>query len=548
LTQTGIAQAVDTDQSYTSYSIKKSLEKGLVKECIGRTKSGKRKQKYFLLTYNGIEHTQELKKNLSNLTIRLKHSPGALRIMRIRNIIPYLERKKICPDITEVDLYNNISKSGTVDIEALRNIKKAQFYDFSVDAPIITHFFGRKRELALLEKWVEDREGHNIIFIHGMPGIGKTTLAAKLIEKYRESKHLYWHSFHELDTLRGVLLKLNGFLSKLGYDQLEMHLRMRKNLDYYKVSKILEKSIGTIDAILIFDNFQKSNDKIRAFFIYIYRMLLSSSKTKMLILSREIVTFFDGSDVILGKAITELELKGLDFENSKKILKEKGFDRKKFEDIYKQTDGNPLLLEILGGSKNLLDKFIHDELFSKLNDDEKKILSVISVYRIPVPEDCLAMNDDVDFETLFMLIQKSLVKQVAKKRYFLHDLVKKFFYKWLSSSERKKHHLFAARWYENRDEYIDIIEAIYHYQEAGEYKKASQIAIDISPDIFDGGYIAEFQVILERFDEENLETNDWADILILKGKTYYICGEWKKALLYLTQSADVAYIIGDKKL
>ncbi len=544
LTQNGIAQAVGTSQSHTSRSIKKLVKKRLVGERIGRVKLGKRKQSYYCITEGGKGQARELKKELSNLEITLKHPASPSRMMKLKDIIPYLGEKGICSGITDLDIYTCTSKDSTLDIESLEKIEKAQFVDFSADAPRILHFFGRKREIATLKKWVEDEEEHNIIFIHGMAGIGKTTLAAKLIEGYRGSKHLFWYNFHDSGTLRGALSKLAEFLSKLGHDPLEIYLRTRKSLDYDEVSKILRKNIGELDTVLIFDDFHKSNEKIRSFFGYILKMLTSSSKTNMLILSREIVPFYDERDVLEKKIVAEMELEGLDFESSKRLLKGKGIDNRGVKEMFRLTAGNPMFLE----SIVYLEGYLHEELFLKLEEGEKKILGLLSIYRFPVPEDSLAMNDDFDFERLYVLTQKSIVKMDGYDRYFVHDIIKQFFYKRLSAAKRREQHLLVARWYENRDEPIDLIEAIYHFQEAGKHKKASQFAIDSSKSILDSGHASELFVILERFDEKNLETRVWAEILIVKGKACNTVGEWKKALLYLNESSDIGTIIGDKKL
>ena len=140
------------------------------------------------------------------------------------------------------------------------------------------------------------------------------------------------------------------------------------------------------------------------------------------------------------------------------------------------------------------------------------------------------------------------MKRDAHDRYFVHDIIKQFFFKRLSHSKRRKHHLLAARCYEDRDDPIDLMEGIYHYQQGGEYKKASQLVIDTSASILDGGYASELLAILERFDEKNLEPIVWTEILIVKGKACNIYGEWKKALLYLDESSDIASINDHKKL
>jgi tetratricopeptide (TPR) repeat protein len=331
----------------------------------------------------------------------------------------------------------------------------------------------------------------------------------------------------------------------MGYDHLEIYLRTRTSYDYYEISKILGESMGDIDALLIFDDFHKSNDKIRDFFVYFLKMLTSSSKTKMIILSREMVPFYDRRDVRIRKTVSELELEGLDFESSKKILREKGIDKKRFKEIYKFTTGNPLFLELFESGDDL-ERYMHDELLSKLGKDERKILGILSIYRYPIQNDALFVFDDFDFEKLYNLTQKSIVKKDAYYRYFIHDIIRSFMYITLSPSIKRKYHLLTARWYENKEEPMELIEAIYHYQEAGRYKKASRVAIDCSKSILDAGYASEFLFTLESFDDKNLDSNFWIEILILKGKAYDTVGQWKKALLCFNESSDIGAIIGNK--
>ncbi len=547
MTPTGIAEALGTNRTYIFTSIKKSVTKGYVQECYGWVKNRKKKQKYFVLTDEGKEYSQILKKKLSNLEITMAFLDGTTKLMKLKNILPYLTNEKICLDITELDICKFTSKDSILDIEQLKSVKKKEYIDFSSEAPKLAHFYGRKREITILKKWIEDKIGHNIIFLHGMAGIGKTTLAVKMIESYRGSKHLYWHNFHELDTLRGVMFKLAEFLSKLGSDHLHLYIKIRTSLDYSEVSRILRKCIGSIDAVLIFDDFHKSNDQIRSFFVYLLRMLSSTSKTKVLILSREIVPFYDQRDVLARSIVAELELEGLDFESSKRLLSGKGIDKNMFKEIYGFTAGNPLFLEIFE-SKVYLERYIHNELFLKLDSNERKILEILSIYRFPVLGDSLARNDDFDYEKLYALTEKSLVKKDAYGRYFVHDIIKQFFGRRLSSSKLRKYHLIAAQCYEKKDEPVDLIEAIYHYQETGKYKKATQIVIDSSPSVLDGGYAAELLAALERFDEKRVESGDWAKILMVKGKACFMVGEYKKAILYLTQSADISTITGDDEL
>jgi flagellar biosynthesis GTPase FlhF len=201
LTQKGIAQAVGTSQSHISDTIKKLVINDRICEQIGRVNLWKKKQRYYLLTEEEKGNARKLKKELSNLQITIKQPNDAERAIKLKDIVPYMEKEEICIGITELDIYNIISNDATLDIEHLKKFKRTQFIDFSADAPRLVHFFGRKREMTSLKKLVEEREVHNIIYINGLAGIGKTSLVAKLLEKYRGSKHIFWYNFQKLDTL-----------------------------------------------------------------------------------------------------------------------------------------------------------------------------------------------------------------------------------------------------------------------------------------------------------------------------------------------------------
>lgn len=546
VTREGIAKATGVGLSHASRQISKLKEKGYLIKVNGRAKGKNRNQDFYFLNAKGKKYAESLKKRMKKMQIKMIGINGAPQKMGLNEAIDYLIDAGIS-DVNKLDICKFTSAEGVLYIKELEKSRKERYIDFTERVPKITHFFGREEELNKLNEWIADKEKHNIIFIHGMAGIGKTTLAAKLIEDYQESKHLFWHDFNELDTLRGILLKLGDFLTELGNNHLELFMRTRTSLDFHEISRILGKSIGKLDAIIIFDDFQKSDDQIRKFFVYFLGMLSPSSQTKMLVLSREIVPFYDSRDVLDNETVAELRLEGLDFESTKKLLSEKEIDEQDFEEIYMFTAGNPLFLEFFQ-SESHLERFVHDELFSKLKENERKILGCLSIYRYPVTEETLAVHGDIDFETLYTLTQKSLVKLDAQDRYFLHDIIKRFFYSRLSRSKRRYYHRLTAKGFESGKDASHIIEAIYHYQEAGDLTPASELALEYSSMIIDGGYATDLLGILERFVEKDLESKIWSEILFTKGKTSYIVGEWKKALHYLTECSDLSTVIHNDEL
>lgn len=173
---------------------------------MGHVNHRKRRQKYYILTKKGQKETKNIKSNLINIEITIKELDGKTTIKPLGEIRKYINGLDIYTNITEMDIYASILKDCSLDINNLSKKQENRFVDYCSEAPIIHKFFGREKELLILRKWIEDKGQPKLYYIHGMAGIGKTTLASETLNKYHQQKHLFWHQVHASDTLRGVLL------------------------------------------------------------------------------------------------------------------------------------------------------------------------------------------------------------------------------------------------------------------------------------------------------------------------------------------------------
>jgi hypothetical protein len=471
LTSAGIAKAVGTNRSYILRVIKYMSEKSYIEEYNGRMKNGKKIQRYFLLKENGREYSRGLKKILLNLSITMVFPDNTVKVLKLNKIISYLKKENICPNITPQTLYNFISYDGMIKINNVIDLTANEYVDQSTEAPKVQSFLGRNKEIAKLRKWMDEDKKRNIVFVCGMAGIGKSTLTAKLIDSYRGLKHIFWYNCHNLDSLHGILFKLAEFFSKAKQNELEKYIRSYNNYDYYEVSLIIIKLMERTNAILILDDFHESNDEIQNFFSHVFKRIPLLSKTKMIVLSRDNLYFDKIKNNFPEESKISLELHGLDFKDSRSILSEKEIDDNGINRIFKITFGNPKLLKIMSSDEDI-EKYVHNEIFTKLEEHEKRNLEIMSIFLTPAQKDLLYRYDDFDSNSFYVLTKKHIIKKNAQNRYILQGIIKQFFYARLPQIKKRLYHKIAAECYEKSNDPMEQIKSLYHYSLSGGPKKS----------------------------------------------------------------------------
>jgi hypothetical protein len=109
------------------------------------------------------------------------------------------------------------------------------------DAPDVSGFYGRKEELATLERWIfQDR--CRLVGLFGMGGIGKTSLSVKLAKQIQgEFEYVIWRSLRNAPPIQDLLADLIQLLSNQQDTDLPNTLdgRILRLLNYLRSSRCL---------------------------------------------------------------------------------------------------------------------------------------------------------------------------------------------------------------------------------------------------------------------------------------------------------------------
>jgi tetratricopeptide (TPR) repeat protein len=566
ITQQGIAEAIGIHYQHVPRSLKTLLKDELVYERKTHVIGFQRRKKIYFLTSNGIKYSNEIIKWFENKKILIKNYDNEIREIKFYQLKDKLNFKL---NPLEAYKYSLASKNNIIDLNQILsdrkqsgltfniNLKpipsiptpKKQYY-FSPNIPLIETFIGRKDELKTIQNLLDSDT--KIILIHGIAGIGKSTLVSKVVENYKIKTNIYWYQFEPWSSIKNVLKSLSGFLEQMGGKKLHSYFNSHDDFDLGEVIEILSKELDNLDAILVFDDFHKCDKHTLDLFFSFKRLCEKIALPKIIIISRIKQRFYDQRDVSIKKLIAEIHVTGLDFKESRKLLKINEINDHQFKTMYNIVKGHPVALRLIDSIDSIRHQsdfrsFIHEQVFNELNNDEKKILNVACVFRYPVESDALFPKEDhANYETLSDLKQKFLIMKTPLDTYIMQELLIEIYYKRLTPEQKIFYHNHAANYYENKKNDIDVMEQIYHLIQAHKFKDSAKLIIEFGDRLISQGYL-EFFNLLEVFTIQNLPVELYKEILVQKGDASIKRGNWDRAMRHYEESLELMEKVTDSE-
>ncbi len=546
LTQMGIANSVGVSRQNVPRVVNTLIREEKVKARKVHIFGLKQKRYIYLLTSEGRKKSKSVLKTISEVPIDVIYSDGSRKVHPINEIPDILPFESTVLDIlkeisgSELDIGNMINKR-----ETLR--KNSTFTQNELMEP--KYFFGRKKEMKELEAW-HSSDNEHILIITGIAGIGKSTFLTKAACRWKNTQPVYTFKIHPWTGLGNLLENLASFFLHYGIKELDYFVKNNEKLNFTELQVVMDKAMKETNAILIFDDCHNADDDTSMLFSILFEILTVIKKGKMVCIGRSMPPFYDRGKAMVSGLVKDILLEGLDKEECSELLNELGLGNDNLDDLFRNTKGHPLFIELskgkpVGESKDIK-KYILDEYMENLEEAERELLKQIAVFRYPVE----AMAFEPHYLVLRSMLSKGVLHEMPNGTYLLHDIIKDYLYKIQRKKQLHRNHSEAAEFYIEQDDPPSILEAIYHLIMAEHLDLAVELIVEHGRAMICVGHSSNLcdyiKTLLE--EHETLKDKERALLISILADCLVFMGEWDGALQQFDALIELAAIAEMKEL
>lgn len=550
LSQMGIANAVAIARSNVPRAIAGLKDQGILVERQAHVKGVSRKRKAYFLTDSGVGLASETWERLADLPIRclFEEKPAEeTTLSGAKSVLPFQMRP--------VDIIRYMDDNHTLDLRRLsadlveRDLSKhveKQLVTSLADLPRLRHFYGRETELDNMANLLEARA--TTLLVPGIAGIGKTTVASKLIERFMHRRNLLYHRCHDWEGSRSFFESVADWLSSMGSPDFATYLAATPVPQPADAARLLVEALSGSPSLIVIDDFHKVADLVlhQTFQAMSLNLLGSDEQIGLVIFSRSFKPVVPTKDAEGRIASLVLPLDGLDPESGRKLLSSfKSLADEQWLHIHGLSRGHPLVLELInrgasaGAFHETLENYVTVEIFSKLSAEQKRVLSALAIYREPVLLEALAQQG-LNTDELDSLVESGLARQADAETYDVHDLIREFLLRSVSPTLKQEFHAKCTEWYQKQPRNHDIlIELIYHAIQSVQHELASELIVTEGRQLVAQGHM-ELLGLIEQIDVTDLPLSVQLTLSQMQGEILALFGRLDEAESVLQNALSVA--------
>lgn len=425
-------------------------------------------------------------------------------------------------------------------------------------APDLSGFVGREEDLAYYGAILA---GRHFAVITGMPGVGKSLLAAKLAQSMVSSPgKLFWHRFHEGEGTEVIIWRLAALLARNGQTELWKLLNQPNGIgDPSRPIETLFNHVFRLvqnqGYVICLDDFQHVDaDPLVGKLIEQLAKVVHAGEVKLIITSRRMPDFVT--------TVSFRPLAGLDRRDVAALFAARGVQStaEQLDSIYDQTAGNAelinLTIDVLQHTASPdriiarlvatedVENYLFREVDKQLTVEERTVMGAFAILlgqagtRAAIESVLGGENNPsrslLSLRNRYLLDEK---KGETGRLYSQHAMVQSFYYELLSQRERQRMHIRAAAFYETEEP--DLLRAAQHYFRAGEYEHSAQLATADVNGALNRGQMGLLRHLFGQYLQAQLQPDTWARVLLGRGKVAYVYGEYDEACQWYQTAAEM---------
>ena len=550
LSQMGIANAVSIARSNVPRAIAGLRDDGLLIERQAHVTGVTRKRKSYFLTIKGKAWVENQWKALGALRLRCILQDGSVvetSLAEVKDVLPFQMRP--------VDVLRYLDDAFVLDLRSLsedlvaRDLSKhveKQLVTVLGDLPRVRHFHGREQELNDMVSMLDARP--TTLIVPGIAGIGKTTMAGKLTERFQHRRNMIYHRCQDWDGVRSFLEAMADWFARIGDGTLVDLLDASPSPRPQDAVRVMQDALARGPCLIVIDDFHKVRDPLLLKIVQGLALAINTleGEVGLVIFSRSYRAHIPMRDAEGRIIAIPMELRGLDQDASRALLT--GFDDlpdDEFRYIYGLAKGHPLVLELINRSTNTgayhetLENYVSVEIISRLSAEQRRLLGALSIHREPVQLRALALLE-LDTDELDALVEQGLARLMDGETYDVHDLIREFLLLDMDDVTRRDLHIKAAGWYERSSDRPEaLVERLHHLVAADRNDAAAQLLEHAGMNLIRAGHL-EVEPILATIDLNGLDAGTSSMILRLRGDILALTGRLEESEEILSRSLSLA--------
>ena len=432
LTRPGIAESCALHPPNVSRTMRDLLKKSMVSEHTRNIKGDDRRQKTWQLTEEGRTKAMLIKQKLSSIMVVIRDSNGDLLELESASVPSRLDANISLLQVLMHAQHEGVLTYGDIRFGAITNqgddnqtnppgrlkALAGVHATYNNQPPQTRVVHGRTEQSTVLENWFNERKP--CMVVHGLAGIGKSTLVAHWLNRQMEKTpnlSVCWYPCQPWDTSLGLATSL---LHRFGIDeshdpynlietlplnpggQVDVDMLRRRLLAYLTDARTIRErfkdEVGGPPPywLIVLDDVHHIEEK-SAKLLGAMLQISQQSPLRIIMISRSRPSVYDRRDVHTRDLVSELALKGLSIKEMEDWMNELEISED-LDSVFKKTGGHPLALELfeLYGQSVHIDwlQFLDDEILFKLPEDEKRLLTNLANYDKPLPWKELAQQSE----------------------------------------------------------------------------------------------------------------------------------------------------------